>query len=227
MTGNDPLLSSPLDAGFRAAHQALRMLAPSSAHVSAEDGYLPILVEELEDLVRLARDTAAASIGPTFRWPDSRQPDDTWPPVIMQIDLDDYSDNDPPDVSNIDDWENSALALAGRAYRRDCRWDFSPDESGIWLLFVAPYSAIGGGDRFSWSGTVAGFLILHDRDNDGEYESLAHLWTASSWRRRGVAARLVREALERFPVSHLEGPVTDEGWLLLENAAPELLEQPT
>jgi GNAT superfamily N-acetyltransferase len=137
------------------------------------------------------------------------------------------TDDDPAGASHIDEWEDSALALAGRAYRRECGWDFSPGEAGIWLVSVSPYSSMGGDDRTNWSGTLTGFVILHDRDEDGEYESLAHLWTAHAWRRRGVGASLVRQARERFPVSQVENPITDGGRLLLEACAPDLLEQPT
>ncbi|OLM10621.1 hypothetical protein Ae505Ps2_0744c [Pseudonocardia sp. Ae505_Ps2] len=35
-------------------------------------------------------------------------------------------------------------------------------------------------------GRLAGFVIAHDRDDDGEYETVAHIWTAASRRRRGI-----------------------------------------
>ncbi|MCM3662378.1 hypothetical protein M3148_15465 [Georgenia satyanarayanai] len=198
MSDDDPLLDSPLEAGFRAAHQALRILAPPNTVATAGDAYLPDIIDELEDLVRLARDTAAAHLGPTIRWVAPQPPRDQWAQVIVQVDLDGYSKDDPLGAFHIDDWEDSALARAGRAYRRECGWDFSPGEAGIWLLSVAPYSSMGGGDRTSWKGTLSGFAILHDRDDDGEYESLAHLWTAYSWRRRGVGlARIFHGAAGR------------------------------
>jgi GNAT superfamily N-acetyltransferase len=190
-----------------------------------DDGELQVLVEELEYLVSQALDNAAAEIGPTIRWTDPYPHDDTWATVIQQIDLDGYTDDDPAGASHIDDWEGSALARAARAYRRECRWDFSPDEAGIWLIAVAPYSSIGGSQGTTYSGTLTGFAIIHDRDRDGEYESLAHLWTARAWRRRGVAADLVRQARERFPVSQVEGPATQAGRLMLLTCAPDLIEQ--
>jgi len=224
MTEDDPLVNSPLDARFRAARRALRRLAPPNYLAAADDAHLQVIVEELEDLVRLARETAAAHLGPAFHWVSPKPSADAWASVTLQVDLDGYADDDPPGVSHIDEWEDSALARAARAYRRECDWDFSPDEAGIWLLSVAPYSSLVGNDRTHWSGTLTGFVILHDRDKDGEYESLAHLWTAHAWRHRGIGAGLVRQARERFPVSQVEGPVTDGGRLLLEACAPGLLE---
>lgn len=226
MTDDDPLLNSSLDAGFRAAHRALLALAPPNTVAAADDAYLPVIIEELEVLVRLARDTAAAKLGPTIRWVSLHSPDDPWAPVTLQIDLDGYFDGDTPSAVHMDEWEDSALALAGRAYRRECGWDFSPGEAGIWLLSVAPYSSMGGDDRTNWTGTLTGFAILHDQDKDGVYESLAHLWTAGTWRRRGVGVSLVRQARDRFPVSKVEGPVTKEGRLLLQACAPDLLKHP-
>jgi hypothetical protein len=123
----------------------------------------------------LARDTAAAHLGPTIRWASLHSPEDRWAPVTLQIDLDGYVDGDPSSAVQMDEWEGSALDIAGRAYRRECGWDFSPGEAGIWLLSVAPYSSMEWDGRTNWTGTLTGFAILHDRDKDGDYESLAHL----------------------------------------------------
>lgn len=225
MTEDDPLLASPLNSAIRAAHRALLALAPPDTVAARDDASLQDLVEELEYLVYQARASAAAELGPTFRWVGPYEQDDPWASVNLQVDLDGYSEDNPPGVSHIDDWEDSALARAARAYRRDCGWDFSPDEAGIWLISVAPYSYMGEGDRTHCSGSLTGFAILHDRDQDGEYESLAHLWTARAWRRRGVGANLVRQARQRFPVSQLEGPITEAGRLLLLTCAPNLIVQ--
>lgn len=227
MRDDDPVLNSSLDAGFRAAHRALLALAPVNTFAAQGDPYLPVIIEELEDLVRLARDNAAASIGPTIRWVRQHSPDDPWALDTLQVDLDGYSDGDPLNGVHIGEWEESALALAGRAYRRECGWDFSPDEAGIWLLCVAPYSSVGGDVWTSWTGTLTGFAILHDRDENGDYESLAHLWTAGTWRRRGVGVGLIRRARDRFSVGKVEGPVTEQGQLLLRACAPDLLEHPS
>lgn len=71
-------------------------------------------------------------------------------------------------------------------------------------------------------GNLVGFVILHDRDEDGELDSLAHIWTAASARGRGVGQRLVAEVRSRFPgVQHIEGPITDDGYELFRRAWPE------
>lgn len=77
MTNDDPLLNSPFDSAFRAAHQALRALAPANTLTVADDHEsLPEVVEDLEDLVRLARETAAAELGPSIRWVSPRPTED-------------------------------------------------------------------------------------------------------------------------------------------------------
>jgi GNAT superfamily N-acetyltransferase len=224
VTNVDPLLNSPLNDPFRAAHEALLALTPPETAGLADDAPLPDIVEHLEYLVGLARDTAATHLGPKIGWARPRSAGNDWTPDILQVDLDGYTEDDPRDTSHINDWETSALALAARAYRRECRWDHSPDEAGIWLLAVAPYSSWGGGGQTQWVGNLTGFVIIHDRDMDGEYESLAHLWTAREWRRRGIGANLVQHARERFPLREVEGPVTDGGRLLLEACAPDLVQ---
>lgn len=226
MANDDPLLNSPFDSAFRAAHQALRALAPENTlTLSDADESLPEIVEDLDYLVRLAHETAAAELGPAIRWVSTRADVDLSAPLILQIDLDGYSEEDPVGAYHFDDWETSALARAGRAYRRECGWDFSPDEAGIWLVSAAPRAAIQDGHRTTWTGTLTGFAILYDRDEDGDYESLGHIWTARAWRRRGAGSSLIRRARERFDVRQIEGPVSDEGRLLLETYAPDLCEQ--
>lgn len=228
MTDDDPVLNSPFDSAFRAAHQALRALIPAATLTIPDDEEsLPEVVEDLQDLVRLARETAAAELGPSIRWVSPRPEEDLSAPVMLQIDLDGYSGDDPAGAYRIDHWETSSLARAGRAYKRECRWDFSPDETGMWLVSVRPYAAIGDGHQMTWTGILTGFAILHDRDEDGNYESLAHIWTARAWRRRGVGSGLLRRARERFTVRYVEGPITEEGRLLIETYVPDLCEQST
>lgn len=225
MTDDGPQVNSALDARLRAAHRALRELAPPKTVAAAEDAYLPEIVEDLEKLTRLAQEAAAADLGPNFRWTTPELPDDLPASITVQVDLDGGVHDVPPGVSGVGTWENSALARAGRAYKNGCDLNFQPGEGGIWLLHVVPYSAWEGSGQTQWHGTLAGFAILHDRDEDGEYESLAHLWTAPAWRRRAIGTSLVRAARERFPVSQLEGPLTDGGRLLLEACAPDLPER--
>ncbi|WP_375430171.1 hypothetical protein [uncultured Friedmanniella sp.] len=223
MTDDDPRLVSPLDATIRAAHRSLSALTPPGTLAAENSESLPVLVEDLENLVPLARDGVAGELGPVLRWVGPYREEDEWAPVFVEIDLDEYSEGDPPGAFYIDQWEGSPLAQAARAYRRDCGWDFTPDEAGVWLLFVAPYSAMGSGDQTPCAGNLVGFAILHDRDEDGVYESLAHLWTARAWRCRGVGADLVREARVRFPVTQVEGPFTYAGHSLFVEVAPDLV----
>ncbi|MBF0688601.1 MAG: hypothetical protein IR158_12660 [Cellulomonas sp.] len=223
MNAEDPLLNSDLDASFRAAHQALRSLIPPETLTVGDDADLQDVVDDLEQLVDLARENAAAVLGPTITWAGSKPSGDPWSSVTLQADLDGRVHDDPPGLSDFGEWPSSALARASRAYRRECAWDHAPGEAGIWLLSVAPYKCLALGERAHWTGTITGFVILHDRDGDAEYESLAHIWTAQAWRRRGVAGNLVREASKRFSVSRAEGPATDGGRLLLEACAPALL----
>ena len=80
-------------------------------------------------------------------------------------------------------WFGSALDLAGRAYKRAAGWDFSPGESGKWLVMLAPAEGWSGGDGDLWSftGHLVGFVVLNDHDDDGTYEAVAHVWTAAAW----------------------------------------------
>src|SRR5262249_6020435 len=61
-----------------------------------------------------------------------------------------------------------------------------------------------------------GFAVLYDRDKDNQYESLAHIWTASVARRRGVATALIAYAREHFPLRSVEGPLTNDGAALIK-----------
>lgn len=117
-----------------------------------------------------------------------------------------------------DDWSDSALGRAASAYRKEAGWDFAPGSAGIWLLMLAPRSAMGasdGDDDWSYYGNLAAFVILYDRDEDGDYENIAHIWTAAAWRRRGIARQLVGEAGRRFGAVRAEGPFSDDGESLL------------
>ncbi len=83
------------------------------------------------------------------------------------------------------DWHGSALDRAGMVYKRMCKWDSPPGETGIWLMILAPVSSSGGGEGpWYYSGRLAGFVVLYDRDKDGAYESVA----TSGLRQHGNAA---------------------------------------
>ncbi|XVV00767.1 GNAT family N-acetyltransferase [Actinosynnema sp. CA-248983] len=117
-------------------------------------------------------------------------------------------------------WGGSALDRAGMAYKRACGWDFAPSEAGVWLVMLAPVSGIGGEDgQWFYNGRVVGFLIVYDRDGDGMYESVGHIWTASAWQRRGIARSLLAEARSRFPIASVEGPYTEDGTAFLDACA--------
>ncbi len=225
---DDPRLNSPLEANMRAAYQALRALIPHDYLLGPDDADLPGIISELPDVLRLVQDRCAAELGAPISW-TGPWPHEDWAPLDLQVDFDD-GDLDSPGITFRDldrpvgEWSQTAFAQAARAYKRECGWDFAPGEAGIWLLRVAPYSASGDGDAADAfvGGHLIGFAIVHDRDEDGEYESLAHLWTATGWRRRGVAAELVRRAREQFPIKTVEEPVTDRGAVLLSAIAPDL-----
>ena len=84
---------------------------------------------------------------------------------------------------------------------------------------LAPAAGVGS-DREPWdcSGYLAGFMILYDRDDDGMYETIGHIWTAGGWRRRGIARQLLQEARSRFGARRFEGPFTDDGAAFVEAA---------
>jgi hypothetical protein len=69
---------------------------------------------------------------------------------------------------------------------------------------------------------LVGFLIVHDRDEDGNYEAVAHIWTAALWRRRGIASHLLDQARRRFPIVAIEGPPTELGAALVTARASDL-----
>jgi ribosomal protein S18 acetylase RimI-like enzyme len=71
-------------------------------------------------------------------------------------------------------------------------------------------------EPWQYRGHLAGFLILYDRDDDGIYESIGHIWTAKAWRRRGIARRLLREARSRFGATKFEGPFSEDGAAFVE-----------
>ena len=171
---------------------------------------------------------AAAAFGPFISWHAPGQ--DDWEPIFAGVDL----DSDALDLgeADLDDavfegelgghWHGAALDRAARAYAREAGWDFAPDETGVWLMMLAPVRAIGGNDGpWHYTGHLTGFVILHDRDGDGDYEAVAHIWTATAWRRRGIARRLLAEARTRFTITEVEQPYTDDGAAFLD-ATPAL-----
>ncbi|WP_369688720.1 GNAT family N-acetyltransferase [Actinomadura kijaniata] len=84
------------------------------------------------------------------------------------------------------------------------------------MLSPESRTSAGNDETALYSGHLVGFLIVRDRDENGIYESVAHIWTASSWRRRGIARRLLNEARARFPIAEVEGPYTEDGSAFLD-----------
>lgn len=121
------------------------------------------------------------------------------------------------------EWCDSGLYQAARAYRSECGWDCAPGEAGHWLICCVLTDGSGTSSRMAYSGNILGFVILHDRDEDDEYESLAHLWVAESVRGKGVARMLVKNARERFPLKKVEFPATESGLAFLQAVWPEAI----
>lgn len=122
-------------------------------------------------------------------------------------------------LSEYFEWDDSAFAKAALLYSRECHWDFAPGEAGIWLTYVILTGAV----NECFSGNLVGFAILYDRDHDGKYESIGHLWTAEFARRKGVARQLLERAKRDFPIERIEGPSTDAGHALIEATWPEMI----
>lgn len=216
-----------IDKAFRDAYRALQGLATPEMYVAEDEirlvseviSYFPSMVDKAARVV-------AAQLGPTISWQAPRV-EGSWDLVASGVDLDkdafgfgevelDDSAFEGPDGQ----WNGGALGRAALAYAREARWDFAPSESGVWLLMLAPVSAVGGDEGpWGYSGHLTGFVILHDRDEDGVYESVAHIWTAAAWRRRGIARRLLAEAKQRFTYTGVERPYTADGAALLEATA--------
>jgi hypothetical protein len=134
---------------------------------------------------------AAAQLGPLVSWETLDFQPGEWHLVTAVVDLDqDVTEPGPVTVGRDatqgphGGWFGSALDLAGRAYKRAAGWDFSPGEAGKWLLMLAPVEGWSGSDEDLWSftGHLAGFVVLNDHDDDGNYETVAHVWTAAAWR---------------------------------------------
>jgi ribosomal protein S18 acetylase RimI-like enzyme len=214
-----------IEVAYRTAHRALEgIIAAQADHMDfAPEAALHLdqVLSQFPFMVREAEMAVTTQIGPVAWWQAPGQRDsDGWGPFVSGIDLDNDAEHGlgvklAGGVTAGEDgtWHGSSLDQAARAYRRAAHWDFAPDDTGIWLLMLVPVSGIGGGDDEPWSytGRLAGFIILYDRDEDGEYEAVGHIWTAAAWRRRGIARRLLREARSRFGARDIERPYTKDG----------------
>jgi GNAT superfamily N-acetyltransferase len=217
---------------YRDAYTALRSLLDDQTTRTrpADDLSVDDLVGEFARVASEARMIWTRELGPRMSWqaPFSGRPSD-WELRTHCIDLDSGGRGDDQDAFSTSElalgFEDSALDMAARAYRRECRWDFSPGDGGVWLIVLRPTSWSGSEEHaegWSASGNLVGFLILHDRDEDGEYESVAHISTAALWRRRGIATHLLEQARARFPVVAIEGPPTEPGAGLVSARAAHL-----
>jgi GNAT superfamily N-acetyltransferase len=56
-------------------------------------------------------------------------------------------------------------------------------------------------------GYAIGSLLVVDADSDGDPDGLYHVWVAGGMRGKRIAAQLVEVARERFPITHVVGPL--------------------
>jgi len=126
------------------------------------------------------------------------------------------------------EFDDAPLRAAGVAYRRECGWDFppsAPSSDYVWLCVHEPLLCFPENDaiELQFTGSLIGFAIIADHDEDGTPDSLAHVWVARQARRQGNAALLLAEARRRFPqLKAVEKPVTADGLRLLRGRWPEL-----
>ena len=167
----------------------------------------------------------ATRIGPAIDWYQGGRDRGEWGLTVAGLDLDrNGAWNFGPRISEAQRSTDWALDKAARAYRQEARWSNPPSgDEGLWLLMLAPLRAKGSPENDKpWSihGRLAGFAILWDRDKDGNYETVAHAWTAQAWRRQGIARRLLDEGRSRFAARQIAGPLTDDGAALARSCWP-------
>lgn len=211
-----------VEAAYRTAFRTLGDLVPArrKSYIDEENLCLTEVISQFRFVVDEAEMTVAAQLGPLIDWLGPHQ-EGGWGLIAASIDFDgdnlgfgDFTLSDNAYEGRDGRWFGSPMDCAARAYKREAGWDFAPSDSGIWLLTLAPVSASGGGDEgrpWYYSGHLVGFVTLYDHDDDGLYESVGHIWTASAWRRRGIARRLLEEAHARFSVTRVLGPYTEDG----------------
>lgn len=211
MIKDTPHFTSKLDGPIREAHRALRAIAPSTTMTTEDNEYLAHVVDDLDMLYRLADEAINAERGPRMSWPGDIGDGEDFPRlVIMTVDMEEGTLSDPAGVDCLtrwssDDWTDTAPAKAAMAYKRETRWDTPPDQAGVWIIAASPY----GWSCDTFRGNLVGFAVLHDRDGDGAYESLAHIWTAAAWRRRGIGDRRSTDPRGPRPDAHQERRRTD------------------
>lgn len=225
MGTDNPHTNSELEGPIRDAYRALRAIVPPVYLTAPEDDPLPIIVDELDTVYRMAHEAIDAERGPRMTWLGNVD-EEAWPSsAVFVVDIDSGTHSDPVGAECLvewssGDWKESALARAAKAYQRECRWDAPPGEDGVWVVAASPYRWIEG----AFYGNLVGFVVVHDRDDDGEYESIAHIWTATAWRRHGIADQLIRTTRDLLPINTVEEPITSSGQALLGSAASDLLQ---
>jgi ribosomal protein S18 acetylase RimI-like enzyme len=208
-----------IETAYRIAYEALRAIASRPSIDSGDDLTVSELIRQFGRIAEEAELAAAAQLGPLVSWRGPAPQPGKLEPVSAVVDLDggDYSSDDVrlgrDAYEGIDGtWHGSALDQAGRAYKRECGWDFPPGDTGAWVLMLTPVQCAGDEDHpWSYTGHITGFVILSDRDEDGSYEAVSHLWTASRWRRKGIARQLLAEARSRFEFTEIEEPYSPDG----------------
>jgi GNAT superfamily N-acetyltransferase len=216
-----------LEEAFRIAYRALTALVPPNSVTSEEESSFVEMLSQFRILVDRADLAVAAQLGPRISWRAPRPAGD-WELVVSGVDLDEGAYGFGDVVLGNDAfegpakaWHGSALNRAALVYKRACGWDHPPGEAGVWLMMLAPVAASGGEDGlWFYDGHLTGFVVVYDRDRNGIYESVGHIWTATAWQRRGIARRLLTEAKSRFPITDVERPYTDAGDAFL-NAFPD------
>jgi DNA invertase Pin-like site-specific DNA recombinase len=84
--------------------------------------------------------------------------------------------------------------------------------------YAGPVQGVGGEDHpWSYTEHITGFVVLSDHDEDGSYEAVSHIWTASKWRRKGIAQQLLTEAKSRFEFTEIEQPYSPDGDAFLKS----------
>uniref|UniRef100_UPI003F497C58 GNAT family N-acetyltransferase n=1 Tax=Amycolatopsis sp. CA-096443 TaxID=3239919 RepID=UPI003F497C58 len=216
-----------VEEAYRTAYRALSSLVPANSVTAETSASLPEVLSEFRHLVDRAEFATVGQIGPPVSWEAPRREGD-WDLAVSGVDCDNgaYELGDARLGANAVEgpkgtWHGSALDCAGMAYKRACGWDFPPGEAGVWLVMLAPEAAVGGENGlWFYDGRLAGFVVVYDRDKDGDYESVGHIWTATAWQRRGIARRLLAEARSLFPITTVEEPYTDAGAAFL-SACPD------
>jgi ribosomal protein S18 acetylase RimI-like enzyme len=205
-----------IEQAYRAAHRALEAIMPESfgflpeADLECGDvlSQFPLLVDEAALVV-------AAHLGPYIAWQaEPHRGDLDLVPAGLDLDNGGELDFGPAldELATAADYGDSSLEQAARVYCADAGRDVAPELAGIWLLMLAPVAGVASDSRpWDCAGHLAGFMIVYDRDEDGTYETIGHIWTARAWRRRGIARQLLYQARSRFGASRFEGPFSGDG----------------